>query len=189
MPDLQPDEMQDAGRLSALLASVSLGDRAAFESLYHATASRLFAICLRLLRDRGEAEDVLQEVYTGVWHKARQFDPDRASARSWLAAIARNKSIDRLRARPAVGEMAAPEVIDAVADPRASPLNDALENSDRSRLIACLSRLDQRGQNLIQAAFFDGSTYEELASRTGSPLGSVKTWIRRGLLQLRECLQ
>jgi RNA polymerase sigma-70 factor, ECF subfamily len=185
-PTLRND---DAGRLSTLLGAVSMGDRAAFESLYRATSPRLFGICVHLLRDRAEAEDVLQEIYTGVWHKAKQFDSDRASAWSWLAAIARNKAIDRLRALPARGAFASQDLLESIEDPAASPSQEAQTMTDRSRLAGCLSQLDQRGRTLIKAAFFDGSTYEELAARSGSPLGSVKSWIRRGLLQLRACLQ
>ena len=91
----------DAGSPEALLAQVALSNRAAFETLYRDTSSRLFGICLRVLNERAEAEEVLQEVYTSVWRKAGQFDATRASAMSWLSMMARNKSIDRLRALPA----------------------------------------------------------------------------------------
>src|SRR5580658_179603 len=90
-----------AATLEALLAQVALGNRAAFEALYRGTANRLFGICLRVLAQRAEAEDALQEVYTTVWRKAAQFDPAKATATAWLAMIARNKAIDRLRAMPA----------------------------------------------------------------------------------------
>ncbi len=174
--------------LDALLLDVAAGSRNAFESLYRATSSRLFAICLRVLPDRGDAEDVLQEVFSTIWHKAHQFDPDRASPIAWLAMIARNKAIDRLRAQPARGAMAPIEFADDIADTGATPLQTAVAADERARLEACLDRLDDRRRSLIRAAFFEGSTYEELAQRIASPLGSVKSWIRRGLLQLRECL-
>lgn len=179
---------QDADRLDALLLSVAEGDRTAFESLYRAASSRLFGICLRLLQDRAEAEDVLQEVFVAIWNKAHQFDPGRAGAAAWLATIARNRAVDRLRTLPARGALAPIDVAEDVVDGGASPLQTATAADDRARLEACMEQLEPRRRSLIRAAFFDGSTYEELAERIASPLGSVKSWIRRGLLQLRGCL-
>ena len=173
----------------ALLAQVALGNRAAFEALYRGTANRLFGICLRVLTQRSEAEDALQEVYTTVWRKAAQFDPEKASATAWLAMIARNKAIDRIRSQPHARKFEPMELADEIPDPAASPQRDAQAAGERERLDECMKRLDDRRRSLIRAAFFDGSTYEELAARVGSPLGTVKSWIRRGLLQLRECLE
>lgn len=187
-PDLQ-DDLQDIRGLDSLLRDIASGSRNAFESLYRATSSRLFGICLRVLGDRAEAEDVVQEVYTTIWHKAHQFDAERASAMAWLSMIARNRAIDRLRAAPARGTLAPMEWADDVPDAGATPLQSAMSDDDRSRLEACMRQLDTRRQALIRAAFFEGSTYEELANRISSPLGSVKSWIRRGLLQLRGCLE
>jgi RNA polymerase sigma-70 factor (ECF subfamily) len=190
MPELRAhDTPQDSSGLDVLLIEVAGGSRNAFESLYRATSSRLFAICLRVLPDRAEAEDVLQEVFTTIWHKAHQFDPGRASPIAWLAMIARNKAIDRLRAAPARGTLAPIEFADDIADAGATPLQTAVSADERERLEACMRQLDSRRQSLIRAAFFEGSTYEELAQRIASPLGSVKSWIRRGLLQLRGCLE
>lgn len=190
MPDTRLDNTaQESSGLDALLVEVAGGSRNAFESLYRATSSKLFSVCMRVLPDRAEAEDVLQEVFTTIWHKAHQFDPNRASPIAWLAMIARNKSIDRLRAQPARGTLTAIEFADDVPDTGATPLQTAVSADERERLEACMSQLDARRQSLIRAAFFDGSTYEELAQRISSPLGSVKSWIRRGLLQLRGCLE
>lgn len=175
--------------LAGVIAAVAGGDRVAFEKLYRATSSKLFGVCLRVLPDRDEAEDVLQEVYTTVWRKAGQFDASRAGSITWLAMIARNKAIDRLRANPAASRTAPIEVAEAVADPGPSPLHVAEAATDNERLGACMDQLDTRRRSLIRTAFFDGATYEELAARIGSPLGSVKSWIRRGLIQLRECLE
>jgi len=132
---------------------------------------------------------VLQEVFTTIWHKAHQFDATRASPIAWLAMIARNKAIDRLRAHPARGTLSGIELADEIPDTGATPLQTAVSADERERLEACMSQLDARKQSLIRAAFFDGSTYEELAQRVASPLGTVKSWIRRGLLQLRGCLE
>jgi RNA polymerase sigma-70 factor (ECF subfamily) len=190
MPELRSQTAApDIPGLDALLLDVAAGSRNAFDTLYRATSSRLFGICLRVLPDRAEAEDVLQEVFATIWHKAHQFDPDRASPIAWLAMIARNKAIDRLRAQPARGSLAPIEFADDIADTGAGPLQNAVSADERDRLEACMGRLEARRQSLIRAAFFEGCTYEELAQRIASPLGSVKSWIRRGLLQLRECLE
>lgn len=171
-----------------LLGAIARGDRAAFERLYRDTSARLFGVCLRLLPERAEAEDVLQEVYATVWRKAGQFDAGRASAAVWLAMIARNKAIDRLRAMPAL-RRAPLELSEELADAAPTPAAQAERLDERERLRRCLDELDARRRDLIRTAFFEGCTYEELAQRSGSPLGSVKSWIRRGLIQLRACLE
>jgi RNA polymerase sigma-70 factor, ECF subfamily len=176
------------GSLEALLAQVAMGNRVAFDTLYRGTANRLFGICLRVLTQRSEAEDALQDVYTAVWRKAAQFDPAKASAGAWLAMIARNKAIDRLRSLPAARARASLELAENVEDPGASPPQQAQAATDRVQLEHCLEGLEPRGRSLIRAAFFDGLTYEELAAKIEAPLGSIKSWIRRGLMQLRECL-
>jgi RNA polymerase sigma-70 factor (ECF subfamily) len=175
--------------LEALLARVVVGDRDAFESFYRRTTDKVFGICLRVLADRSEAEEVMQEVFTTVWRKASQFDATRASALAWLAMIARNRAIDRRRADPTRGRLTPIDLVAEIEDPTVSPERDAEGAKDRDRLDTCLKQLDPRARNLIRAAFFDGSTYQELARRVGSPLGSVKTWIRRSLQQLRACLE
>lgn len=185
-PPAFPDAAADPA--AELLGAVARGDRAAFERLYRDTSARLFGVCLRLLPERAEAEDVLQEVYATVWRKAGQFDAERASASVWLAMIARNKAIDRLRSLPSL-RRAPLELMDEVADAAPTPSAQAESADERERLRQCLDELDARRRGLIRTAFFDGSTYEELAERTGSPLGSVKSWIRRGLIQLRACLE
>lgn len=178
-----------ADGLAVAIVAVAAGDRAAFERLYRATSSKLFGVCLRVLPDRDEAEDVLQEVYATVWRKAEQFDASRASAVTWLAMIARNKAIDRLRANPSRLHAAPIEWADNVPDPAPSPLSVTEHVTDSTRLNTCMEQLDTRRRSLIRTAFFDGATYEELAARIGSPLGTVKSWIRRGLQQLRACLE
>ena len=179
----------EADLLGRALSRVALGDRNAFETVYRQASGRVFAICLRVLGDRAEAEDVVQEVFTTVWHKAAQFDAARASAITWLGMIARNRAIDRLRAAPSVASLAPIELADDVADHAPTPAAAAERTAEGARLERCLSQLDGRRRSLIRVAFFEGATYEELAARVGSPLGSVKSWIRRGLLQLKACLE
>lgn len=184
----QEDGVADSPELAWLLR-VADGDRKAFEQLYQATAARLLGVCLRVLPDRAEAEDVLQDVYVAVWRRAPQFSPEKSSAMTWLAAIARHRAIDRLRATPALVTRQAIDLADLEDDPESAPGARAEADSERSQLERCLGQLDARRRSLIRTAFFEGITYEDLAQRTGSPLGSIKSWIRRGLLQLRACLE
>ena len=177
-----------AQSLESLLAQIALGNRSAFDALYRSTAHRLFGICLRVLTQRSEAEDALQDVYTAVWRKAGQFDSTKASATAWLAMIARNKAIDRLRSMPARQTRTSVELAENIEDPGASPAQQVQTAADRAQLDHCLERLEPRRRSLIRAAFFDGLTYEELSAKIEAPLGSIKSWIRRGLMQLRECL-
>ncbi len=175
--------------LEMLLAQVALGNRTAFEALYRGTSARLFGICLRVLSDRAEAEETLQEVFTTVWRKASQFDAGRSTAMTWLGALARNRAIDRLRSLPPRAARADLDVAQDLEDPGASPAQQADASNDHERLERCLRQLEVRRRSLIRAAFFEGSTYEELAARIQAPIGSIKSWIRRGLLQLRACLE
>ena len=176
-----------SGELVALLAAVARGDRAAFADLYRRTSAKLYGICLRLLRSETEAQDVLQEVYVLVWQKAERFDAARASAITWLATLARNKAVDRLRSR-AVGSDGIEAAID-VEDERPSAFDVIGQAQDAARLGRCLDELDERARAMIHAAFLDGATYPELAEREQVPLGTMKSWIRRGLQRLRGCLE
>ncbi|GAB4064802.1 sigma-70 family RNA polymerase sigma factor [Ancylobacter sonchi] len=148
-------------------------------------------MCLRILGTREEAEDVLQEVYLNIWHRADLFDPARSSPITWLATIARNKAIDRLRA---LGARLADRQIDdnlsaSVADGAPDALTELEHNEEHARLSRCLDALEPRSRDAIREAFFGGETYEALARRIGQPLGTLKSWIRRGLITLRECLE
>jgi RNA polymerase sigma factor (sigma-70 family) len=173
--------------LAILLGAVSRGNRVAFSDLYRRTSAKLYGICLRLLGSEAEAQDVLQEVYVLVWEKAERFDSAKAGAITWLATLTRNKAIDRLRGRAIAsdGLEAAAEVEDG--SPSAFDLiGDA---QDAARLGRCLGELEERARSMIRAAFLDGATYPELAEREGVPLGTMKSWIRRGLQRLRGCLE
>ena len=180
-------ELRSSDELAALIGAVAAGDRAAFRAVYERTSAKLYGICLRLLGSEAEAEDVLQEAYVTVWRNARRFESAKASAITWLAVIARNKAIDRLRRRRPVadGLEAAAEV------PDDGPLATAVieQKDDARRLAHCLDELDERARAMIRAAFLDGASYPELAEREGVPLGTMKSWIRRGLMRLRGCLE
>ena len=179
----------DPDRLRDLLVAVGGGDAGAFERLYESTSAKLFGICLRVLQQRSDAEDVLQDVYVTIWRKAAQYDSARASAVTWLAMLARNKAIDRLRAGGVERQSSPIELADDIRDPDASVLAKAESSEEQRRLDACLGELEAPRRQLIRIAFFEGATYEELAARSGSPLGTVKSWIRRSLLRLKACLE
>src|SRR5260370_37368661 len=169
-------------------ARVAGGDRAALQIVYQDTCAKLFGVCLRILNDKSEAEDVLQEVYLTVWRKAASFDPARASPITWLVAVARNRSIDRLRAGAGGRRMDPIDAAEDVRDPAPAALDLVEAAQQSSRLGLCLDQLASRQSTSIRAAFLDGNSYEELAERMRAPLGTMKSWIRRGLLKLRDCL-
>ena len=180
-----PDD--ERSRLAAALQRVAQGDRKAFHEVYRRTSAKLLGVCLRIFAEREEAEDVLQEVYVSVWHKAGQFDPARASPITWLVTMARNRAIDRLRAR---GRriMTPLDTIGEPADESASALDCMIETEGETRIEYCLGRLSDGDATLIRTAFYEGATYSELAERSRQPLGTIKSRIRRAFLKLRECL-
>jgi RNA polymerase sigma-70 factor, ECF subfamily len=175
--------------IAGALARIPGGDRAALQTVYRLTSAKLFGVCLRILGERADAEDVLQEVFVTVWRKAADFDATRASPMTWLIAIARNRAIDRLRAARNSRRMEPLEAADAVAD--AAPIADsALESTqDNARLHGCLGELAAHERAALRGAFFDGNTYEELATRMAVPLGTMKSWIRRAMIKLKACLE
>ena len=178
---------QSEGTLDEVLARVASGDRIAFEEVYRRSSAKLFGVCLRILRDRSEAEDALQSAYLSVWRNAAQFDGKRGRPMTWLIVLARNQAIDRLR----TGKTLVNSPIDLAADvsdpvPIASQLPETA--SENRRLHDCLTLLDATDAEFIRTAFFEGSTYAELAARAAMPLGTLKSRVRRALLKLRECL-
>ncbi|SDF61435.1 MULTISPECIES: sigma-70 family RNA polymerase sigma factor [Rhodanobacteraceae] len=184
MPATSPAERDELNRL---LQRTAAGDERAFAELYRRTSPRLFGVCVRVMNDRDEAEEVLQEAFVTVWKRAGSFDPALASAVTWLMTVARNKAIDRLRQRPDMRQQHDVD-FDAMIDDTPGPAHDAENDEEYRRLRACLSELEQQQRRSIREAFFGGATYNELAERAKVPLGTMKSWIRRGLLQLRACL-
>jgi RNA polymerase sigma-70 factor (ECF subfamily) len=170
-----------ADPISGLLASVAAGDRQAFARLYEASAGRLYGVALRLLRRRDLADEVLQDAYLSIWRNAGRYDPGKGSPFAWMATIVRYRALDLLRRDR---EMALDE--DAL-ERQPAPAAPALTAEARA-LDACLRALDEKSRRCIQMAFLDGYTHEELARRLDAPVGTVKSWIRRGLAQLKACL-
>jgi RNA polymerase sigma factor (sigma-70 family) len=181
----------DANRslIAAALGRIAAGDRTALQTVYRLTSAKLFGVCLRILGERSEAEDVLQEVYVTVWRKAAAFEASRASPMTWLIAIARNRSIDRLRASRRTRNMDPIDAAAAVADTTAGADSAVELVQDHARLHSCLESLASHERAALRGAFFDGNTYEDLAARMTVPLGTMKSWIRRALIKLKACLE
>lgn len=176
-----------ANDISILIGRIALGNREAFTDLYSATSPKLFGVCLRILNNRAEAEDALQEVYIKIWRDASKFAPSDFSPMSWLIAIARNHAIDRIRASKPVA-VDVDEMAD-LSDEAANPEKEAILSSDRRGIERCLDELPEARAVAIRGAYLEGYSYQELAEQQKIPLNTVRTWLRRGLLKLKECLE
>ena len=193
------DWTQASLELSRLLGRASLGDRAAFATLYERTSSHLYAVVLRINRDRAHAEDVLQEVYVNVWRAAKSFDAAQSQPMTWLTSIARNRAIDSLRRNQSQPQIKAPaalagereesDVYDSVVDDAPGPLDLLGRAADARSLAVCMEDLSARQRQSIALAFFQGLSHAEIAEQLREPLGTVKSWVRRALIALKRCLE
>lgn len=172
--------------LADLISRCALRDRAAFRLLYERTSAKLFGVALRILRDRGEAEDAIQEIYVKIWQRADRFVAGATSPISWLVAVARNHALDKLRARRPVSDDL--DVASEVADEAPTPERLAESSEDGARIEHCLATLEPDRAEAVRGAYLDGFSYDELAKRYAVPLNTMRTWLRRSLMKLRECL-
>lgn len=170
-----------------MIARVAMGDRHALGALYGATSAKLYGVTLRVLDDRQEAEDALQEVYVKVWHNAGRYRVNGLSPMTWLITVARNHAIDRLRARRG-GRAAGLEDVAEIADGGPNPEEAAMASSERGRIEACLRALEPDRADAVRRAYLHGDSYQDLADRHHVPLNTMRTWLRRSLLRLRECM-
>lgn len=176
--------------LTQLLLQSAQRDSQAFQQLYQQASPKLYALCIRLLKDEGLAEDVLQEGFVKIWNNAPSYTQSKGSAMTWMGTIIRNQALDKLRmakSRPTYAEEPETETLE-FASLELSPSGLAQLSEDAQRLSHCLEQLKVEQRECIMQAFYYGHTHDELASSLGRPLGTVKAWIRRGLEQLRTCL-
>lgn len=185
-----PEQTVARERLAALIVRVASGDEAAMEEVYRHTSVKIYSLLVQMLPDRPTADEVLQEAYLAIWRRADSFSMSRASPMTWIITIARNKAIDRLRSER---HSRRNDALDALpvdpVDQQPSALELMETSDDHKRLHSCLDQLDSHQRQAIRTAFFAGETYDELARRSHVPLGTMKSWIRRGLLQLKTCLE
>jgi RNA polymerase sigma-70 factor, ECF subfamily len=176
--------MRSGADLQRVLSEVAKGDREAFRALYDATAPKLFGVVLRIIGNRAEAEEVLQEAYVQVWRKADLYRPEAGQPMAWLAAIARNRALDRIRAgridraRSDYDE----SILERIAAPEFSP-------STRQSLRQCLGALEEDARRCVILAYCSGYSREELAEQFGRPVGTIKTLLHRTVKALRACLE
>ena len=168
-----------------LIARCAAQDRVAFRALYRDSSAKLMGVLLRILKDRTAAEDALQEVYTRVWLRAGRYDPAKGRGMTWLIAITRNLAIDRLRARV---ETLDSEGIDLVPDTAGRAETRLVAQGEARRVADCFATLEPDRAAAVRGAYLDGLSYLDLAARHAVPLNTMRTWLRRSLLKLKECL-
>ena len=179
------DDAQE--QLAGLIARTALGDSAAFAELYRAAAAKLFAVSLRIVRERPLAEEVLQDSFISIWNHAASYARTKSAPTTWMTAIVRNRSLDvvrRTREEPDIDDA----LVANLADESASPAREVAARFEARSLERCLGELDAEQRQTIALAFHHGLTHSELAQHLRRPLGTVKTHIRRGLARLRDCL-
>lgn len=178
----------DAAEVAAALILCAAGDKGALRAIYDRLAPRMLAVALRILRRRTLAEDAVHDTFLRIWERAATYDPSRGDATTWIFAILRHRSLNLLRGEARL------EFVDDEAPGAAIPSDDpgpeaiVVALSEASALRRCLERLEPARRHAIVLAYTKGLSHGELAGRLGQPLGTVKSWMRRGLASLRECM-
>ncbi|GAB4296387.1 MAG: sigma-70 family RNA polymerase sigma factor [Roseovarius sp.] len=179
----------DDAEIEDLIARLARGDREAFDRLYSAVSGQLFGLCIRVLRDRALAEDALQEAWVRIWRNAGRYRRTGASPKAWLVTLTRNVAIDRLRAERGAamsGTDDGAEASIAGDDPTPERITEA--RGELRRLAECLGELPADRSAALRGAYLDGASYAELAERFRVPLNTMRSWLRRGLIALKECM-
>ena len=176
-------DLQEASRDARLILAIRSGSEQAMGELYDLYSSLVYSVALRVLRDAGAAEDILQEVFMQLWRTPSAFDPSRGSLPAWLSVIARNRAIDSLRRRRPEEDWS-----DVIVSVEPDLTGDAERNRSIEKVRDTLNGMPAAQRSALEMAFFDGLTHREIASKIGDPLGTVKTRIRTGLLALRRAL-
>ncbi len=178
------------GEFVELLFRIRNGDQAAFARLYQGTSPILFAVCLRLLPQRELAEEALQEAYVKIWHSAGEYNAARGGVMTWMTSIVRYQAIDLYRQRARRPEAPLTEArLESIDDDLAGPMQISMADDDAAALDRCLRLLSEAQQRCLRLAFFQGMTHHQMSQRLERPLGTVKSWIRRGLQELKQCLR
>lgn len=182
-------QLERSARLMELLARTALADQSAFEQLYRLTSSHLYGVALRILRESAAAEEVLQESFVNVWHHAGSYVAARSQPLTWLTSIVRNRCLDRLRKHDVdTVSIDDEEQAMTIADRSPMPLDMLLSGAESSAVRRCVEGLDGSQKQAIALAFYQGLSHSELARHLKQPLGTVKSWVRRGLERLKACL-
>jgi RNA polymerase sigma-70 factor (ECF subfamily) len=186
IPAANPEE----ATLTDLIARSALHDRRAFAALYRHSSAKLYAVALRIVRREDWAEDVLQESFVNIWNHVAAYSADKAAPMTWMTAIVRNRALDWLR-RPGVerGSKDYDALVAELPDPAPTPEQRVTGAQDANRLSKCLREMSGIQRQCITLAYVHGLSHAELAAHIQEPLGTVKTWIRRGLAQLRVCME
>lgn len=185
--------------LADVLARVALGDRAAFGTLYTATSAHLFGVILRINPDRAQAEDLLQDIFVNIWRAASGYEAARAQPMTWLTSIARNRAIDSLRRRktevstvthlrPADDDGDDTDPLATLASDAAGPLDLLVQAAEAQAVSHCVKALSAEQQQCVALAYYQGLSHAEVAQHLAQPLGTVKSWMRRALIALKDCL-
>lgn len=171
-----------------LLGAVARGDETAFERLYDATRAKIYGVLLRILGRPALAEEVMKETYLKIWKTADGFDPTVASPTTWMVAIARNRAIDIVRKR---GDLSVEDELDVPEAPSETPQPLARREmtDELKRLLSCLGQLDPEKQRIVLLAYYSGWSRDQLAQKLDIPVNTIKTWLRRSLLEIRECME
>lgn len=172
--------------LEKLIAQVALGNQAAFSLLYDKTCGKLLAVCLRVLNERAIVEDAMQEVYVKVWNNAQRYQVTGHSPMTWLITIARNTAIDKLRARRSDSDIS--DYSERIAAQEPTPEQSAVAASESRRILQCLEDLHPNRREAVVGAYLQGQSYQQLSDQFNVPLNTMRTWLRRGLQALRECM-
>lgn len=167
--------------LLPLLCSTAQGDKHAFANLYQQTSGKLFAITLNMLTNRAHAEEVLQEAFIKIWHNASEYNSSKGTVISWMISIVRYRSLDALRYHKVRKEQ-------SLADDDINEHDIEVSYAENTKLVSCIEQLEPQQKQAIHLAYYKGLSHSELVDHIDTPLGTVKSWIRRGLVQLQRCL-
>lgn len=181
---MSASDQQDA--IETLIAQVALGNQQAFSQLYDSTCGKLLAVCIRVLSERAAAEDAMQEVYVKIWKNADRYQVTGHSPMTWLITIARNTAIDRLRQRKTDDDIA--DYSERIAAPGMSGEQSVIAASEAQQIVDCMKELPDDRRSAISGAYLEGKSYQDLSAQFDVPLNTMRTWLRRGLASLRECM-